>query len=85
MRTILTDLDDQLDPAHTALLVVDMQNDFCAEGGYLNRTRGADMSASKPIADNINKLVNLARDTGMTVVWIVAIYNHKYLSDASLH
>lgn len=82
MRTILTDLDDQLDPAHTALLVVDMQNDFCAEGGYLNRTRGLDMSASKPIADNINKLVDLARDTGMTVVWIVAIYDHKYLSDS---
>ena len=52
MRTILTELDDQLDPRHTALVVVDMQNDFCAEGGYLHRSRGADMSASKEIADN---------------------------------
>ena len=82
MRTILTELDDQLDPRHTALLVVDMQNDFCAEGGYLHRTRGSDMSASKPIADNINRLVDLARETGMTIVWIVAIYAHKYLSDS---
>ncbi|MFP6736654.1 MAG: isochorismatase family cysteine hydrolase [Rhodospirillales bacterium] len=84
MRTILTQLDDQLDPNHTALLVVDMQNDFCAEGGYLHRTRGADMSANKPIADNINRLVDLARDTGMTMVWIVAIYDHKYISDGHL-
>ncbi|MEE2760212.1 MAG: isochorismatase family cysteine hydrolase [Pseudomonadota bacterium] len=82
MRTILTELDDQLHPRHTALLVVDMQNDFCAEGGYLHQTRGGDMSTSKPIANNINRLVDLARETGMTIVWIVAIYDHKYLSDS---
>jgi ureidoacrylate peracid hydrolase len=84
MRNVLTELQEQLKPDHTALLVVDMQNDFCAEGGYLQRTRGMDMSPNKAIADNINRLVDLARDTGMTVVWIVAIYDHKYLSDSHL-
>ncbi|MAF47412.1 MAG: isochorismatase family cysteine hydrolase [Rhodospirillales bacterium] len=84
MRSILSELEDQLKPDHTALLVVDMQNDFCAEGGYLHRTRGLDMSPNKVIADNINRLVDLARETGMTVVWIVAIYDHKYLSDSHL-
>ncbi|NQV56921.1 MAG: cysteine hydrolase [Rhodospirillales bacterium] len=82
MRQIMSDLKDQLKPEHTALLVVDMQNDFCAEGGYLHRTRNLDMSPNKVIADNINRLVGVARETGVTVVWIAAIYDHKYLSDA---
>jgi len=82
MRRILCELEEQLKPEHTALLVVDMQNDFCAEGGYLHRTRGLDMSPNKTIADNINRLADAAREAGVTVVWIAAIYDHKYLSDA---
>ena len=28
----------------TALIVVDMQNDFCAEGGYINEVKHKDVS-----------------------------------------
>ena len=37
----LNGLDEILDPAHTALVVVDMQNDFCAENGYIHNAQGA--------------------------------------------
>ena len=30
---LLETLSERIDPAHTAMLVVDMQNDFCAPGG----------------------------------------------------
>ena len=55
---LLTGLDEILDPAHTAIVVVDMQNDFCAENGYIHTTQGADMSGNKPLAKRIGKLVD---------------------------
>jgi len=33
MRPLLTSLAARLQPGHVAVLVVDMQNDFCAAGG----------------------------------------------------
>ena len=32
----LTTLEAKTEPEHTALVVVDVQNDFCAEGGMLD-------------------------------------------------
>ena len=37
----LNGLGEMLDPAHTALIVVDMQNDFCAENGYIHMPRAS--------------------------------------------
>lgn len=75
----LNGLDEILDPAHTALVVVDMQNDFCAENGYIHNAQGADMSPNKPLAARIGKMVEAARETGVMVVWIKAIYDHELL------
>ena len=44
MTELLRTLSDRLGPAHTALIVVDMQNDFCAPGGYVANL-GRDVSA----------------------------------------
>ena len=32
-KELLVTLDQKLDPKHTALLIIDVQNDFCASGG----------------------------------------------------
>jgi nicotinamidase-related amidase len=53
----------RLDPARTALIVVDMQNDFVREGGSL---RGPDAEATIPA---IRGLLELARAQGMRVVF----------------
>ena len=37
MSRILTTLKAKVDPAHAALLVVDVQNDFCAKGGAFDK------------------------------------------------
>ena len=55
---LLTGLDEILDPAHTAIVVIDMQNDFCAENGYIHNAQDVDMSANKPLAARIGKLVS---------------------------
>ena len=68
MTAVTHTLDGQLHPRHAALLVVDMQNDFCAEGGYLQRERGYDVSAIPGIAANIARLIDAARAAGVAIV-----------------
>jgi nicotinamidase-related amidase len=53
----------RVDPARTALIVVDMQNDFVSEGGTL---RVPDAEATIPA---IGALLTLARSSGMRVVF----------------
>jgi ureidoacrylate peracid hydrolase len=76
---LLNDLDEILDPAHTAVVVVDMQNDFCAENGYIHSVQGADMSGCKPLAERIGKLVMAGRAAGCEIIWVKAIYDHDLL------
>jgi ureidoacrylate peracid hydrolase len=75
-------LEEQLRPDQAALLVVDMQNDFCAEGGYLQRERNYDVGFAKPLAARINAAVAAARKAGMMVVWVRSTYDFKYLNPA---
>ncbi|NQU73073.1 MAG: isochorismatase family protein [Rhodospirillales bacterium] len=84
MTEILTTLPEKLDPAHTAIIVIDMQNDFCADGGYLHENLKVDMSGNGPLSGRIMELVAAARDTGAMVVWIKANYEPRYLSGQAL-
>jgi ureidoacrylate peracid hydrolase len=84
MVEVLKTLAERIDPAHTALIVVDMQNDFCAEGGYVQMTKGGDMSGNGPLAKKIMGVVEQARASGTTVVWIQANYEPRYLSGQAL-
>lgn len=87
---LLHTLAQQLRPAHTAVVVVDMQNDFCAEGGYLQRTRAASaknpirVDANERIAERIAQLAAAARSAGATVVWLRSVYDFKYLAPAHI-
>ena len=71
-------------PEQTALLVVDMQNDFCAEGGFLQREKHYDVSFARPVADRIGAVVEASRQAGVLVVWIQSIYDFKYLPAAHI-
>ena len=84
MSTILRTIEEQVRAAHTALLVIDMQNDFCSEDGYLCKVRGYDPRYSRPVADSILRLVDAARRAGAPVVWLRSIYDFKYLADAHI-
>ena len=49
-------------PQQSALIVVDMQNAYASQGGYLDLA-GFDVSATRPVIDNINTAVAAAQAT----------------------
>ena len=53
--------------SRTALIVIDMQNDFCSPGGVM-ASLGADMSATRGVVGRLSDLLASARDSGVLVV-----------------
>jgi nicotinamidase-related amidase len=53
--------------AETALLIIDMQTDFCGIGGYVDRM-GYDLSMTRAPIEPISRLLSAARACGVTVI-----------------
>jgi len=70
-------------PASTALMVIDVQNDFCAQGGYYDKT-GADISASQPAIDRLVGFIDQARAAGVRVIFVRCDYDPVYLSETQI-
>jgi nicotinamidase-related amidase len=66
---VFTERSELVDPAHTVLLVVDMQRDFCAPGGAFDRL-GVDLSMYPPMIPRLARLVEGAREAAVPVVFI---------------
>jgi ureidoacrylate peracid hydrolase len=56
---------DRLDPARTALIVIDMQSAFCAPGAP------AEVPAARGIVAPINRLTPELRALGVPVIWVL--------------
>ena len=69
----------RVDPTRTALIIVDMQNDFVKEGGSLVVP---DAEATIP---NIKSLLDLARESGMRVVYTQDTHDEGDRSGRSGH
>lgn len=66
----LHDLSEILNPRHTALLVLDMQNDFCSPGGKVFDAVGAGASSVRAIIPPLARLVETARRNGVLIVYL---------------
>ena len=71
---------ENLDPARTALVVVDMQNAFMLPGVAL-----ALCPMAEKIVPNINRLAQAVRETGGTVVWIKTTFKEDALQSWSTY
>lgn len=72
-------LQAKLAQTRCALLVVDMQNDFCAPGGYIQAVMGKPVDAAATIVPKVNTLVDEARAHQVPVYWIAADYTPEVL------
>jgi nicotinamidase-related amidase len=57
----------ELNPANTALIVIDMQIDFCGPGGYVDKM-GYDISLTRKPIEPLKKLMPALRAAGYTVM-----------------
>jgi ureidoacrylate peracid hydrolase len=58
-----------IDPAKSAVIVVDMENDFAAKGGMFDRA-GIDISGAQKVIPPTAKVLAAARAAGMKVVYL---------------
>jgi len=58
-----------IDPARTAVIVVDMQNDFGSDGGLFHRA-GIDISMIRDAVAPTSRVLALAREVGMKVIYL---------------
>ncbi len=68
-KQVFTELSEIVNPAHTALLIIDMQRDFCCAGGSFDRL-GVDLSMYPPVTERIGELLEAARQSGVMPVFI---------------
>ncbi|NQV81878.1 MAG: cysteine hydrolase family protein, partial [Alphaproteobacteria bacterium] len=73
-------LTEKVAPHNTALIVIDMQNDFCHEDGFYGQ-RGADLSRMPAVAGRIEPLVTEARRQRMLILWVRAHYDEVVMGD----
>jgi nicotinamidase-related amidase len=84
-KFVYTTLEELVDAKHTALIVVDMQNDFCKPGWVFDRL-GIDLSMYPPLFARLARLLNGARQASVPVIYIqmTMLAGHRCDSPAQL-
>jgi ureidoacrylate peracid hydrolase len=83
---MLSTLKEKVDPKHAAVLLIDVQNDFCAEGGAMHRD-GRDITPVKQMIPRLERLIEAARSAKVALVWVRNVYSaspNHYLSEVWL-
>lgn len=62
-----------LDPQKTALIVIDMQNDFVKEGGI------TEVPSARTIIPQIKKIIKICRELKIPVIYLKCVHRTKYL------
>ncbi len=68
----------RLDPTETAVVVIDMQNAYATEGGYVDLA-GFDISGSAGVIGRIATVLDTARAAGMPVVFLQNGWDADYV------
>lgn len=75
------ELADKVDPAHTALIVIDIQNDFASpDRKFFRASRDGDLSEVDPMIDKLEKLIPKAEKAGVLVLYTQQIYDRTKLN-----
>ncbi|NMO95176.1 cysteine hydrolase family protein [Paenibacillus lemnae] len=74
-------LDELMQQSNTAVIVVDVQNDYCHPDGALPLT-GADISGVKEMMPNLHRLLKQAREEDVPVIFIQTFHERATDSEA---
>lgn len=68
-KQVFETLKEIIDPSHVAVLVIDVQNDYCTEGGYFEKRR-FDLSTIKEMLSRLKVFLTKAREKKVPIVFI---------------
>ena len=80
-KPVLDSLDELIAPDRLALVVIDMQNDFCHRDGYYGRL-GIDMGDIEAAVARMHDVVRAARAAAVPVIWIRQTLLQEALADS---
>ncbi len=69
-KQVFSTLEELVDPSYTALVIVDMQNDFC-RAGYNFEQQGIDISMYPAMVPRLERLIEGARAASVPVIYIM--------------
>jgi len=72
-QEILRTLSEQIRLEHTALLVIDPQNDFCSQDGAVVRLMDWDVTRIHAAVQRLNLFIDWAREKQLPIVWTRSI------------
>jgi ureidoacrylate peracid hydrolase len=78
---VLATVPEQVRPGHVALLVIDVQKDFCAIDGVMSRDFGLDLSSVRAAIPRLNDVIRTARRSGVPVVWVREVFSPARMHD----
>jgi nicotinamidase-related amidase len=84
-RQVFTEIEEIVDPRHTALVLIDVQNDFCSEGGLMHEM-GKDLAMMKGTVARLRGVLEAARQAGVMPIYIQNTWlsGHRVASGAWL-
>jgi nicotinamidase-related amidase len=68
-KQVFSELSELVDPEHTALVVIDMQRDFCVPGWAFDQL-GVDISMYPPMIPRLARLIEGARAAEVPIIYI---------------
>jgi ureidoacrylate peracid hydrolase len=78
-RPVLSTLEEKVDPSRACVLVIDVQNEFCARSGAFHRT-GHGVDLIEAMVPNLLEFIDRARAVGCPVIFARAIYDEHFLA-----
>jgi ureidoacrylate peracid hydrolase len=78
-KTKVLTFDERVDPTSTALVIIDVQNDFALPQGVCGQV-GDDISPVAPMVARLKALIDTARKAGVLIVFVRTIYDEAVLS-----
>ena len=62
-KDVFSTVEEIVDPSHTALVMIDIQHDFCSPKGLFDRI-GKNLQMMAPAVERVSKLIAKARSVG---------------------
>jgi len=75
-------LEEKIAPKYTALIVIDIQNDFASpDKRFFRASRNGDLSLVDPMIDKLEKVIPVAEKAGVLVIYTQQIYDPSSLNE----